>query len=373
MKKVIILKQVIKYCGELFNTGLHKKRQESLGRAVYGCLHSERLNISSMGRSLARNTGRYAKHCIKQVDRLLGNSGYNFEHLSAPYVLTVIGPRRQIIVSLDWTEYGATEQSRISLNHITNHGRATALLCKTVKDGELKHRRNFYERQLLSGLRRIIGKDVKVLILADRGFADTRFFRYIRKLGWDYIIRIRCNTYVNCVRASRLVPWNGRIIEFRDALLTAKCHRVSSVVMVKKKGMTEPWILASSIAGRKEDAVRYYGRRFTCEEQFRDEKDDRFGLGSKETLVSTPERRDRLIFINALAVMFLTLLGAAGEALGCDRLLRANTVKRRTHSLFRQGREYLQGVNSDFLKPLKETLKILLSQQKYCSEEFAIL
>ena len=33
----------------------------------------------------------------------------------------------------------------------------------------------------------------------------------------------------------------------------------------------------------------------------------------------------------------MTLLGAAGEALGYDRMLKTNTAKRRVHSLFRQG------------------------------------
>jgi hypothetical protein len=53
--------------------------------------------------------------------------------------------------------------------------------------------------------------------------------------------------------------------------------------------------------------------------------------------VSTPERRDRLWLINALAVVLLTLLGAASEAVGYDRMLKTNTSKRREHSLFRQG------------------------------------
>jgi len=35
--------------------------------------------------------------------------------------------------------------------------------------------------------------------------------------------------------------------------------------------------------------------------------------------------------------VLLTLLGAAGEALGYNRPLKSNTSKRRTHSLFRQG------------------------------------
>jgi hypothetical protein len=32
----------------------------------------------------------------------------------------------------------------------------------------------------------------------------------------------------------------------------------------------------------------------------------------------------------------LTLLGAVGESLGMDRLLKSNTSKTRTHSLFRR-------------------------------------
>jgi len=46
----------------------------------------------------------------------------------------------------------------------------------------------------------------------------------------------------------------------------------------------------------------------------RDTKDLRFGMGMSAVHVSTPERRDRLWLINALAVVLLTLLGAASEA-----------------------------------------------------------
>jgi len=60
-------------------------------------------------------------------------------------------------------------------------------------------------------------------------------------------------------------------------------------------------------------------------------------MGMASIRVSTPERRDRLWLLNAFAVALLTLLGAAGEALGYDRHLKSNTSKRRTHSLFRQG------------------------------------
>ena len=56
-----------------------------------------------------------------------------------------------------------------------------------------------------------------------------------------------------------------------------------------------------------------------------------------EIRIAEPERRDRLLLISASAMALLTKLGTAGESLGMDRLLKSNTSKTRTHSLFRQG------------------------------------
>ena len=65
----------------------------------------------------------------------------------------------------------------------------------------------------------------------------------------------------------------------------------------------------------------------------------------------------RLLLISALAIAVLSLLGAAGECIGYDRWLKANTVKRRTHSLFRQGLmlyHYLPNWPEDRIRPLME-------------------
>ena len=80
-----------------------------------------------------------------------------------------------------------------------------------------------------------------------------------------------------------------------------------------------------------------YGKRWSIECGLRDAKDLRFGMGTGSIHVSSPERRDRLWLLNAFAIALLTLLGAAGEAIGYHRYLKSNTSKRCTHSLFRQG------------------------------------
>ena len=85
------------------------------------------------------------------------------------------------------------------------------------------------------------------------------------------------------------------------------------------------------------EIVHAYAKRWTVEPSFRDTKDIRFGMGLSLLRISRPDRRDRLLLLNAFAMHLLTMLGTAGEELGMDRQLKSNTSKTRTHSLFRQG------------------------------------
>jgi hypothetical protein len=52
--------------------------------------------------------------------------------------------------------------------------------------------------------------------------------------------------------------------------------------------------------------------------ELRDTKDLRFGMGLGATRIGEPTRRDRLLLINAFAMVLLSMLGAAGESLGMD-------------------------------------------------------
>lgn len=111
-----------------------------------------------------------------------------------------------------------------------------------------------------------------------------------------------------------------------------------------------------------------YAKRWKIEPYFRDVKDQRFGFGLSSTHITSAARRDRLLLIVALAYVLLTLLGAAGEVLGLDRLLKVNTVKTRTHSLIRQGMFYYDFFNN--FKPndrdkLLEAFNKLLAQQHF--------
>ena len=137
---------------------------------------------------------------------------------------------------------------------------------------------------------------------------------------------------------------------------------------VHDRKMDEPWCLVASDGTVPTRAlIRYYGKRWGIEAGFRDIKDMRFGMGLSSMHVSRPDRRDRLLLLSALAIAVLSLLGAAGERIGYDRWLKANTVKRRTHSLFRQGLmlyHHLPNWPEDRIRPLMETFGSMLMEQR---------
>ena len=112
------------------------------------------------------------------------------------------------------------------------------------------------------------------------------------------------------------------------------------------------------------------------ESGLRDTKDLRFGMGMGSVHVSTPERRDRLWLINGLAVVLLTLLGAASEPVGYDRMLKTNTSKRREHSLFRQGcmvYDLIPTMPERWLQPLMLAFTRLLGQQPLFSRTLGLV
>jgi hypothetical protein len=89
-------------------------------------------------------------------------------------------------------------------------------------------------------------------------------------------------------------------------------------------------------------------------------------MGMDSVHVNSPECRDRLWLLNALAVVPLTLPGAASETVGMDRLLKTNTAKRRTHSLFRQGcmlYDLISNMPEARLRPMMECFGAMLEQQ----------
>ena len=358
------------FIGDLYGADLHAKRVGSLADATLGLMHAASLAVATIGQALAQARGLTTKHAIKQVDRLLSNDGIDVWDSFAHWVPHQIGGHRDILVAMDWTDFDHDDQATLVLSLVTDHGRAAPLLWITVWKDELTGQRNDFEDACLRRLAELVPPGCRVTILADRGFGDQKLFVFLAELGFGYVIRFRGNIQVTDAGgqtrpAAEWVGKSGRARKLLDARVTAKGQIVGAVVCVRARDMKEPWCLATS----ERDAtaamlVNHYARRRTIEPQFRDTKDLRFGMGLSATRIADPMRRDRLLLISAFATALLTLLGAVGESLGMDRLLKSNTSRTRTHSLFRQGctlYELIPNMPEHRLLPLMEKFAKVLS------------
>ena len=222
--------------------------------------------------------------------------------------------------------------------------------------------------------------DIKVCIVADRGFGDQKLYRVLtEELKFDYVIRFRGNITVTAADGEarhRRRLGRRRRTRARAArrLGDRRRYQVGTVLCVQDKEMKQAWCLATSTTGEPAKAlISLYGKRWGIECGFRDTKDLRFGMGMGSIHVSTPDRRDRLWLLNAFAIVLLTLLGAAGEALGYDRYLKSNTTKRRTHSLFRQGcmlYDLIPNMPAIRLRPLVKQFGLMLAGQPVFEQMF---
>ena len=365
----------------LFGASLHEKRLESLANGVVGVLHAAVLAIHAIGAAYAAVAQKRAKHGIKQVDRWLSNPAFDVARLWSSWVEFVVGVREEIVLALDWTDFERDDHTTLCAYLVTRHGRATPLMWRTVPKSTLEGKRTGYEHDLIETLHALLRPEIRVTLLADRGFGDQKLYELLGLLGWDYVIRFRVGILVEDEQGEQkpASAWvgSGRVKMMKNARVTADRAAVPAVVTVHAKGMKEVWCLATSLVEKKaQEVVQLSGKRFTIEETFRDEKDIHFGLGLSATHIKSCQRRDRLLFLVAIAHALLTLLGAASEETGLDRTLKANTAKKRTLSLFRQGLYWYQGMpnmRDDWLEKLMTAFNRILADHRVFREIFAVI
>jgi len=360
-RKLLRLEQTREFVESLFGDDEHALRVLSLANGVAGVLNAATISIHAIGQAYAKLSHITPKSGTKQVDRLLSNPGIELEELLPSWLQFVLAQRGEAVIALDWTEFDDDDHATLCAYLVTTHGRATPLVWKTVNKSKLKGERTRIEQNLLTRIHEWIPERVGITLLADRGFGDQALYTLLEAWGWDYVIRFRGCIKVTtpsgeCRSAEAWLPPTGRATMLRDVAVTNDKNPIAAVVVTHDKRMKEPWCLATSLAKwSARDVVKLYAKRFTIEATFRDVKDLHFGMGLRATHIRDANRRDRLLLLVAVAHALLTLLGAAAEEAGLDRYLKVNTVKRRTHSLFRQGcywYDCIPSMREDWLRPL---------------------
>ena len=159
---------------EVFGGEVHAQRLASLTDGVDGVLHAASLGVRALGQGLAVAQGLAPRHAITPVDRLLSHPKLAMEQVFGCWGPFVVGERRESVVNFDGTECADADQCPVVLGRQTEHGRSTPLVWTTVTRAELKDQRHDHEDDLLVVLASVVPKNVRVMVVADRGCSDSQ-------------------------------------------------------------------------------------------------------------------------------------------------------------------------------------------------------
>jgi hypothetical protein len=112
-------KDVRSFLDSILSEDTHAKRVDSLANAALGVMTGASLAVAMIGKSLAQ--ALLTKHAVKQVDRLLSNPRIEAWDIFATWVPEMVGPRKDIVVAMDWTDFDA--DGHLALKLVTRHGR----------------------------------------------------------------------------------------------------------------------------------------------------------------------------------------------------------------------------------------------------------
>jgi hypothetical protein len=209
---------------------------------------------------------------------------------------------------MDWTE----EHDQFVLLFSVKWGkRSIPFYWYSAGKAEFYRSQNAIEHTAIRLIQSWLPRGQRMILVADRGFARSRLFQNLKKLGIDYVIRIPKTTHLfsrehrGQIRSLASVSLIGeKIRDIRHATLGQDAQVPLRMVMKKAKieGKWTRWFLATSLSGeRKETIVSLYERRMGIEATFKDLKTT---LGWRfQNAIRHPERLGRYLLILVISMI----------------------------------------------------------------------
>ncbi|AYN26533.1 IS4 family transposase [Buttiauxella sp. 3AFRM03] len=346
-------------CQKFFRDALapfHQYRQNALLDATVALVRGASLTLTSIGRHLPGHA--QVKHKTKRVDRLLGNTAlHNDIPLIFKNIIFLLTQRLSwCVIAVDWSGYPSQEYHVLRASLICDE-RAIPLLSQVIPSAKQQNAQ--VQKAFLNALRQAISPDKKVIIVTDAGF-QTAWFRHIRSLSWDFMGRVRGNIQFRLnekgeqwlrrqsLTAKSKPEYLGPGTQARAQY--AQCdghfylHKKEAKERKNKRGRCrisrysqerdgrsaakEPWLIFSSTDEFSPAKVmKLYSRRMQIEQNFRDEKSERFGFGLRASHSGTEGQIQVLSLLATLATVALWLIGYHAENKGLHLRYQAKSIK----------------------------------------------
>ncbi|ENF6423867.1 IS4 family transposase [Salmonella enterica] len=335
---------------------LHKYRQNALLDATIALINGASLTLTSIGRYLPGTA--QVKNKIKRVDRLRGNESLhrNIPLIFRNIIAMLTSQLSLCVIAVDWNGYPSQEHHVLRASLICD-GRSIPLLRWIVPSEKQQNAK--VQQAFLNTLAEAVNPEARVIIVTDAGFQNA-WFRHIESLGWDFIGRIRGNIQMRLeakgeywfrrqeLQASSKPEYLGPGMLARSEY--ARCDGHFYLHKKEPKGRKnkrsrcgiarpsqlkdaspaakEPWLIFSSTDDFKPRVImKLYSRRMQIEQNFRDEKSERFGFGLRASYSRSAGRVLALRLLATLSTIVLWLVGYHAENKGLHLRYQANSVR----------------------------------------------
>ncbi len=265
---------------------------------------------------LARGMGNQ-EAAVKRLSRLVHNERLGPHRLAEGVLwqaLRQLPPKGKVRLALDWTIEGTQHLLVVSL---VTGGRAVPIYWRAYDSKVLKGRMRRYEQAVIRrAVRRVqaVIRQRRLIVTADRGFADVALVEVLSELGVEFLIRVKGNTKV-CFegqwRQLQRLRFAGNA-RHRNLGQLAYCESSPHCLWVTlsrardRHGKWGIWYLISNRPHRAQAAAAEYSRRFGCEQGFRDAK---WELGFAQARIKQIKAWSRLFALFALALLVVVSLG----------------------------------------------------------------
>ena len=161
-----------------------------------------------------------------------------------------------------------------------------------------------------------------ILLLADRGFADTTLMSWLKAAGWNYRIRIKANLKLYAPKGKlwckvgevALKPGEAKF--YQGVYLTEAQFGPVHVAFAQPHDADDAWQVVSS-EPTSLTTFEEYGWRFNIEEFFLDDKSGAFQL--EDSHLRDAGKLERLLLVLALSLLMLVSQGTQIVAQGIRR------------------------------------------------------
>jgi hypothetical protein len=282
---------------------------QTLAWMVVGLIQAECVKLTAWV-PFVQGRAQYAQSTQRRFRRWLANRRIEVAPQYGPLIQQALQDwgTHTLYLALDtsmlWNQYCLIRLS------VVYRGRAVPVVWEVMEHGSSSVTHEAYAG-LLDAVPALLPAGVKVVFLADRGFADTDLLAHVRRLGWHFRIRIKATFTVlrpgqPACKVEEFSLALGRALFLHNVAITMERFGPVSLALARHSSNGEYWYIVSDEPTTLR-TFEDYGRRFDIEENFLDDKSNGFQLES--SLVRDADALTRLCFVVAVATLYLVAQG----------------------------------------------------------------